>query len=238
VRAARQANGGADTVLVTIYVNPLQFGAGEDFDRYPRTLDADLEICRAEGADLVFVPPVVHTRAPRVRLSAGPLGECLEGASRPGHFDGMLTLVATMLHLTGADVAYFGQKDAQQLALIRTMVQDLGFPVDICEVPTMRDADGLALSSRNRYLSADERASALALSAALFAARDATAAGRPDSALAEAGAVLDAASQVKVDYLAVVDPDTFENVEQPPGRVLVAARVGATRLIDNLLIQG
>ncbi|NEB81753.1 pantoate--beta-alanine ligase, partial [Streptomyces sp. SID14478] len=175
IRAARARAGADGEVVVTVFVNPLQFGAGEDLDRYPRTLDADVEIAERAGADTVFAPSadeVYPGGQPQVRITAGPMGERLEGAARPGHFDGMLTVVAKLLHLTRADVALFGQKDAQQLALIRRMVRDLNFDVEIGAVPTVREDDGLALSSRNRYLSADERRSALALSRALFAGRD------------------------------------------------------------------
>ncbi|MCX3061339.1 pantoate--beta-alanine ligase, partial [Streptomyces beihaiensis] len=180
IRAARERAGADGEVVVTVFVNPLQFGAGEDLDRYPRTLDADVELAAAAGADTVFAPSadeVYPGGQPQVRITAGPMGERLEGASRPGHFDGMLTVVAKLLHLTRADVALYGQKDAQQLALIRRMVRDLNFDVEIVAVPTVREADGLALSSRNRYLSPDERAAALALSRALFAGRDRHAAG-------------------------------------------------------------
>ena len=180
VRAAREAVGADGQVVVTVFVNPLQFGAGEDLDRYPRTLDADLRVAAAEGADVVFAPgleEVYPGGEPQVRIAAGPMGERFEGASRPGHFDGMLTVVAKLLHLTEPDVALYGRKDAQQLALIRRMVRDLNFPVEIVGVPTVREDDGLALSSRNRYLAPEERRTALALSRALFAARDAVAAG-------------------------------------------------------------
>ncbi|MEU1130907.1 pantoate--beta-alanine ligase, partial [Streptomyces sp. NPDC005900] len=175
IRAARRIAGPDGEVVVTVFVNPLQFGAGEDLDRYPRTLDADLKIAEQAGADTVFAPGVDEVYPggePQVRVSAGPMGTVLEGATRPGHFDGMLTVVAKLLHLTRPDVALFGQKDAQQLALIRRMVRDLNFPVEIVGVPTVREDDGLALSSRNRYLSPDERRTALALSQALFAGRD------------------------------------------------------------------
>ncbi|MBM7168370.1 pantoate--beta-alanine ligase, partial [Streptomyces sp. G44] len=179
IRAARRAAGPDGEVVVTVFVNPLQFGAGEDLDRYPRTLDADVKIAEQAGADAVFAPAVDEVYPggePQVRVSAGPMGTVLEGATRPGHFDGMLTVVAKLLHLTGPDVALFGQKDAQQLALIRRMVRDLDFPVEIVGVPTVREDDGLALSSRNRYLSPEERRTALALSRALFAGRDGLAA--------------------------------------------------------------
>ena len=224
----REARKSADAVLVTVFVNPLQFGAGEDLDRYPRTLEADLDVCEREGADVVFAPTqdvVYPDGPPLVRVSAGPVGDVLEGASRPGHFDGVLTVVLKLLHLTRPDVALFGQKDAQQLAAIRAMVRDLDLPVEVVAVPTVREADGLALSSRNRYLSETERVTALALSRAL-STRD-VAAGR---------AVLAAEPGVDVDYLTRVDSTTFR--DDPDGDLLVvAARVGTTRLIDNLVLQ-
>jgi pantoate--beta-alanine ligase len=175
IRTARAHVGPDGFVVVTVFVNPLQFGAGEDLERYPRTLEADLKTARESGADAVFAPSVEEVYpggAPLVTLAAGPMGERLEGASRPGHFDGMLTVVAKLLHLTRADVTFFGLKDAQQLALVRRMAHDLNFPTEIVGVPTVRENDGLALSSRNRYLSPAERRTALALSQALFAARD------------------------------------------------------------------
>jgi pantoate--beta-alanine ligase len=175
IRTARELAGPDGEVVVTVFVNPLQFGAGEDLDRYPRTLDADLGLAGQAGADVVFAPSageVYPGGEPEVRVTAGAMGERLEGGSRPGHFDGMLTVVAKLLHLTAPDLALFGQKDAQQLALVRRMNRDLNFGVEIVAVPTARDADGLARSSRNRYLSPPERRTALALSRALFAGRD------------------------------------------------------------------
>ncbi|MEW2318113.1 pantoate--beta-alanine ligase [Streptomyces bauhiniae] len=175
IRAAREIAGPDGEVVVTVFVNPLQFGVGEDLDRYPRTLDADLALAGRAGADAVFAPSVDEVYPggePQVRITAGPMGGRLEGATRPGHFDGMLTVVAKLLHLTRPDVALYGQKDAQQLALIRRMVRDLNFGVEIVGVPTVREEDGLALSSRNRYLAPEERATALTLSRALFAGRD------------------------------------------------------------------
>ncbi|UED85619.1 pantoate--beta-alanine ligase [Streptomyces profundus] len=243
IRAARERVGPGGQVVVTVYVNPLQFGAGEDFERYPRTLDADVEVAAAAGADLVFAPTdaeMYPDGRPSVTLAAGPLGERLEGASRPGHFDGMLTVVAKLLHLTRADYATFGAKDAQQLALVRRMVRDLNFPVRIVPVPTLRDPDGLARSSRNRYLSPAERVSALAISRALFAAAE-----RPDApgARAAARAVLDEAAggdpPLALDYLALLDPATLDEVrDEHTGEALlaVAARVGDTRLIDNVTL--
>jgi pantoate--beta-alanine ligase len=246
IRTARERAGVDGTVVVTVFVNPLQFGAGEDLDRYPRTLDADLMLASEAGADVVFAPGVDEVYPggePQVRLSAGPMGRGYEGASRPGHFDGMLTVVAKLLHLTGPDLAFFGEKDGQQLALIRRMVADLNFPVEIAGVPTVREADGLALSSRNRFLSAEERERALALSRALFAGRDARAAGAAPSAVKKAAqAVLEAAgSGIALDYLGLIDPSDFTEIhrEDFTGEAVlaVAAKVGATRLIDNVRIR-
>ncbi|MCM3926567.1 pantoate--beta-alanine ligase, partial [Frankia sp. AiPs1] len=175
----RAARARADQVVATIFVNPLQFGAGEDLDRYPRTLAADLAVCAREGVDVVFAPAVIHDPPPLVRFSAGPLGAVLEGASRPGHFDGMLTLVGTMLHLVQPDLAFFGRKDAQQLVCIRRMVADLAYDVTVIGVETAREPDGLARSSRNVYLTAEQRTEALALSRALAAGAAASADGAP-----------------------------------------------------------
>lgn len=222
IRAAREQS---DSVVVTVFVNPLQFGAGEDLARYPRTLGADLVLCEAGGADVVFTATreVVYPSEPLVRVSAGPIGDVLEGASRPGHFDGMLTVVLKLLHLIEPDVALFGQKDAQQLACIRRMVQDLDVPVAVVAVPTVREPDGVALSSRNRYLSVPQRRTALVLSQALTT-RD-----------VDAGRALIGDSEADLDYLERVDSRTFEVT--PDGDLLVvAARVGTTRLIDNLLL--
>jgi pantoate--beta-alanine ligase len=237
----RAAGRRADTVIVTVFVNPLQFGAGEDLDRYPRTLDADLVVAGEEGADVVFAPDVdqMYPRGvPAVRVSAGVLGEQLEGASRPGHFDGVLTVVGKLLHLTRPDVAVFGAKDAQQLALIRRMVTDLDLDVDIAAEPTVREPDGLALSSRNRYLSPDERVAAAALPRALCAGAAAGEAGL-DDVLRAAAAVLDTSPRIAVDYLALVDDDTWHPAgpETTRGRLLVAARIGTTRLIDNVPVH-
>jgi pantoate--beta-alanine ligase len=240
VRAARAE---ADAVVVTIFLNPLQFAAGEDLDRYPKTFESDLEICTREGVDLVFAPTpdVIYPNGePRVRVAAGPLGDRLEGEHRPGHFDGVLTVVAKLLHLTAPDLAYFGEKDAQQLALIGQMVRDLDFPVEIVAVPTVREDGGLALSSRNTYLTDRDRSAARSLNRALEAG--AAAAGATSghegaaAALAAAQRVLDAEPALSVDYLALVDEETWEDAGAgtTKGRLLVAARVGTTRLIDNV----
>ncbi|MGW7520569.1 pantoate--beta-alanine ligase [Streptomyces sp. NPDC054796] len=265
IRMARARVGPEGQVVVTVFVNPLQFGPGEDLDRYPRTLEADLTVAEKAGADLVLAPSaeeVYPGGEPQVRLSAGPMGGRLEGASRPGHFDGMLTVVAKLLHLTAPDVSFFGQKDAQQLALIRRMVRDLNFPVEIVGVPTVREADGLALSSRNRYLSRAERATALALSRALFAAREAAnpdpatdpdpdKGSAPTQAPPTASRVREAARAVlaeaarldpplALDYAALIDPADFTEVPDDfvgEAVLAVAARVGGTRLIDNLPLR-
>ena len=224
-------------VLVTIFVNPLQFGPNEDFDRYPRTLDSDLAVCAAEGIDLVFAPDrdeMYPGGEPLVRVQAGPLGTVLEGASRPGHFDGVLTVVCKLFLLTRADSAFFGEKDYQQLALIKRMVRDLEIPVEVRGVPTVREPDGLALSSRNRYLTAEERESALALSRAL---REGASRTTADDALAAAHKILSADGGVVVDYLALTDPDLGPAPAMGPARLLVAARVGTTRLIDNVSLR-
>ncbi|WP_402468813.1 pantoate--beta-alanine ligase [Isoptericola aurantiacus] len=244
VRRARAEAGPGGQVLVTIFVNPLQFGQGEDLDAYPRDLEGDLARLADVGADVVFAPEpdVVYPDGdPVVRVSAGRIGEVLEGASRPGHLDGVLTVVLKLMHLTRPDVALFGAKDAQQLLAVRRMVRDLDLEVEVLGVPTERDADGLALSSRNAYLSAADRASALALSSALRAGDAAAAAGDGVSAvLAAASGILDGAPGVDRDYLALVDPDTVEEVptgHTGPALLLVAARVGTTRLIDNQAVD-
>jgi pantoate--beta-alanine ligase len=241
----RTARAVADArVVVSVFVNPLQFGPGEDLDRYPRTLEADLAVCEEEGVDLVFAPSAADmypNGQPRVTVNPGPAGQVLEGEFRPGFFGGVLTVVLKLFSLVRPDIAVFGTKDAQQLALIRTMVADLDLGLSITAVTTVREPDGLAMSSRNRYLSAAERSTALALSRALRAGVSAAAAG-PAATLAAAQAVLDAAPGLSVDYLALVDPETFAPVGVPaagPGRgvLAVAARVGTTRLIDNMLID-
>ncbi|GGN74487.1 pantothenate synthetase [Actinoplanes lobatus] len=221
-------------VVVTIFVNPLQFGPNEDYEKYPRTLDEDLAACRAEGADVVFAPgrdDVYPYGQPSITMHPGPLGEILEGASRPGHFSGMLTVVEKLLMLTRAGVAYFGEKDFQQLALIRRMARDLELPVEIVGVPTVREGDGLALSSRNGYLSPDQRRSALTLSRAL---REGAVRRDPASVLAVARKILADEPGVRVDYLELTGPDLGPVPEEGPARLLVAARVGTTRLIDNV----
>lgn len=271
-RLARTAVEQNDVVVASIFVNPLQFGDAVDLDRYPRTLDADLALLDAEGVDLAFAPSVEEVYPggePLVRVTAGPLGEKWEGASRPGHFDGALTVVAKLLHyaipgaglpaagavVLGAVVsgpggglpayrAYFGQKDAQQLALVRRMVADLNFPVEIVGVPTVRSADGLALSSRNRFLSGEEREAALVLSRALSLLEERANAHEPLD-LDSAQALVASQPLVEPDYFEVVDPRTLEplaeNCRETPfrgeGLAIIAARVGPVRLIDNVLLS-
>ncbi|MFF1572567.1 pantoate--beta-alanine ligase [Leifsonia sp. NPDC058292] len=224
-------------VVVSIFVNPLQFGPTEDLERYPRTLDAD--VAQLDGlADLVFAPTAAEmypSGAPETRVTAGAVASLYEGEVRPGHFDGMLTVVAKLFNIVAPDVAVFGQKDAQQVHLVGRMVGDLDLPVTIAVVDTVREQDGLALSSRNRYLDDDQRAAAVVLSQALAAAAAAAPKGT-DAVLAAARARLAAEPAVKLDYLVVVDPETFLAVDAEhhgPATVLVAARFGTTRLIDN-----
>ena len=237
IRAARQA---ARTVVVTIFVNPLQFGPNEDFDRYPRTLDEDVRMCAEADVDIVFAPEVAEVYPagpPMVQVSPGEMGEVLEGEFRPGFFTGVLTVVGKLLHLTRPDLAFFGQKDAQQLALIQRMAVDLNMDVEIVGVPTVREPDGLAKSSRNRFLSGPERVTALSLSAALAAG-----AGQrtPQAVRTAAAEILVGAEKaeppLRLDYLALVDPRDFREVAEDyrgPAVLAVAARVGRTRLIDN-----
>jgi len=236
IRTARQR---AQAVVVTVFLNPLQFAPGEDLAKYPRTLPSDVALCEEHGVDLVFAPTtdVVYPEGePLVRVSAGPVGDILEGRSRPGHFDGVLTVVAKLLHLIDPHLAYFGRKDAQQLWLITQMVRDLDLPVEVVPVRTVRADDGLALSSRNAYLSDADRSAALALSRAL-AAGSAAAREGPAAVLAGAKAVLAAEPALQVDYLALVDPVTFDDGLHGEAVLLIAAFVGATRLIDNTLVH-
>jgi pantoate--beta-alanine ligase len=237
----RAARADSDHLLATIFVNPLQFGPNEDFARYPRTMDADLEILRGEGTDAVFRPDpeelYPHGR-PRVRVDPGPLASILEGAYRPGHFDGVLTVVLKLLNLTRADMAYFGEKDYQQLTLIRGMVDDLNVPVEIVGVPTVREADGLALSSRNRFLSPPQREAALALSRGLRAGAVAAEAGlAAEVVLAAVGKEIEGTPGVVPDYIELTDPSLGPPPHRGAARLLVAARVGETRLIDNRAVE-
>jgi pantoate--beta-alanine ligase len=238
MRLARDLAGDG-VVVASVFVNPLQFGPGEDLDRYPRSLDADRELCAREGVDIVFAPGVDEVYPggePQVTVRPGPLGKVLEGKIRPGHFRGVLTVVAKLFGLVRPDVAVFGEKDYQQLVLIRRMVLDLNMGVEVVGAPTVREADGLALSSRNRYLDAEQRLAATALGRALHAAERNAAYG-VQVALDEARTEL-REHLVDLDYLVVTDPGLGELPRVvPPGteaRMLVAARVGTTRLIDNV----
>lgn len=236
VREARKVPG--SVVVASIFVNPLQFGPTEDLDAYPRTLDTDLEMLRAEGADIAFTPTAaaMYPSGPRTTVVPGPLGAQLEGEARPTHFAGMLTVVLKLLQIVGPDRAFFGEKDYQQLVLVRQMVDDLNVDVRIVGVPIVREHDGLAMSSRNRYLDPVERERAVALSAALLAGCYAGSAG-PAAAVAAARAVLDETPGVDVAYLEVRDPWLGPPPAFGTGRLLVAARVGATRLLDNVAVE-
>jgi pantoate--beta-alanine ligase len=232
----------AETVVVSIFVNPLQFGPNEDLDKYPRTLDADVEKLDAAGVEFVFAPSVaeMYPQGPsQTRVTAGTVGTLFEGASRPGHFDGMLTVVAKLLGIVRPDVVLFGQKDAQQVFLVQRMIADLDVATEVAVVETVRENDGLALSSRNRFLDEREKRAALALSTALEAAESSGDRGI-DAVLAAAQSVLMGESLVRLDYLSVVNPATFLPVDDDyrgKARVIIAARVGDTRLIDNALIH-
>jgi pantoate--beta-alanine ligase len=234
IRHARRAPG-ATVVAVSIFVNPLQFGPGEDLDRYPRTLEADLDKCRAEGVELVFTPTatVMYGENAQVTVHPGPLGDELEGAVRPGHFAGVLTVVTKLFGIVRPQLAYFGEKDYQQLVLVRRMARELNLGVDVIGVPTVREPDGLALSSRNVYLGAEERQRSIALSAALNAGKLAAAHGA-DAALEAAEKVLAGEPEIDVDYLALRDPELGPAPSVGRARLLVAARLGKTRLIDNI----
>jgi pantoate--beta-alanine ligase len=281
LRRARELAGPNGAVAVSIFVNPLQFGPNEDLDKYPRTLDADLAACEAEGVDLVFAPSVgeMYPQEQLVRVDPGPTGEILEGEFRPGFFHGVLTVVLKLFSLVRPDIAVFGQKDAQQLVLVRRMSADFGLGIEIEAVQTVRAADGLALSSRNKYLSPAERAVAPVLHRAV-AAGAAAASGGPGAVLGAAQAVLDqlvlaepvlaepvlaepvlaepvlaepvlnvaggglpAGASPRVDYLALVDERSYAPVRDDDldfhgtAVLAIAARVGTTRLIDNVLVQ-
>jgi pantoate--beta-alanine ligase len=270
LRRARELAGPAGTVVVSIFVNPLQFGPNEDLDKYPRALDADLAACEAEGVDLVFAPSVraMYPQEQLVRVDPGPTGEILEGEFRPGFFHGVLTVVLKLFSLVRPDTAVFGQKDAQQLVLVRRMSADFGLGIQIEAVQTVRAADGLALSSRNKYLSPVERAVAPVLHRAL-AAGAAVASGGPGAVVAAAQAVLDhlaldapvlddtvlddtvlddtgsepGEASPRVDYLALADERSYELVRNDDldfhgtAVLAIAARVGTTRLIDNVIVE-
>jgi pantoate--beta-alanine ligase len=237
---ARAEVGDGGVVVASIFVNPTQFAPGEDLDRYPRTLDTDVEACASAGADVVFTPAVDEVypgglTTGAVTVEPGPLADVLEGASRPGHFQGVLTVVAKLFGLVRPDVAVFGEKDYQQLALVRRMAADLCLAVEVVGAETVREPDGLAMSSRNRYLDTDQRREAVALSLALFAARAAADRGAL-AALNTARAELRKTHSVDLDYLEITAPDLGPAPESGPARMLIAARVGNTRLIDNVAL--
>lgn len=234
------ARAGSGMVVASIFVNPLQFGPGEDYDHYPRSEGRDLSLASDLGVDVVFRPTVSEIypagRSDMVSVSAGRLGTVLEGASRPGHFDGVLTVVAKLFNLVRPDLAWFGQKDAQQLALVKRMVRDLGFPLEIHTCPTVRASDGLAISSRNRLLSPEERARATVLHEALLAGRAAldrgAGAAGAEAAMAE---TVSSEPEVTLDYARVVDPNTFDvPAQHGPALIVGAVRIATIRLIDNL----
>lgn len=239
----RRAREGCDAVVVSIFVNPLQFGSTEDLAAYPRDDQRDLTIAERLGVDLVFAPSVEEMYPggePEVTVDPGPLGDRLEGASRPGHFRGVTTVVAKLFHIVGRCRAYFGEKDAQQLAAVRRMVRDLSFPIEIVACPTVREPDGLAMSSRNARLTPEQRQVAGCLFLALSEAAEMARAGEADVARLVPAMIrkIEATPLVRLDHAAVVDDETFEEVREitRPARALVAAWFADTRLIDNLLL--
>lgn len=234
MREARRLLPPGGRVIVTDFVNPTQFGAGEDFDRYPRTLEADVEVCERNGVDIVLAPSVAEVYGGSelgITVDPGPRGSILEGASRPGHFAGVLTVVAKLMHITRPDIALYGEKDYQQLVLIRDMARALDFPLQVVGVPTVREPDGLAMSSRNRYLSEDARARAAAIPRALDAGGAAAGSGAA-SVIAAAREVLDAEG-IAIDYVTVTDTALGESPASGAGRLLIAVVIDGTRLLDN-----
>jgi pantoate--beta-alanine ligase len=233
----------AGAVIMSIFVNPLQFGPAEDLARYPRDLPRDRVLASGRGVDALFVPTAasMYPRGSETRITPGPSAERWEGAARPGHFAGVLTVVAKLFNLVEPDLACFGRKDVQQLTLVRQMVRDLDWPVEIVAVPTVREPDGLALSSRNAYLSAADRSRAVVLSRALQAAHHAWSSGETRAAAIEerVGRELRAQPEVAVEYISIVEPETLAPVAvvAPSTVVAIAARVGGTRLIDNIEIS-
>jgi pantoate--beta-alanine ligase len=262
----RRARDESDLVVLSVYVNPLQFGEGEDYQEYPRDLEADAELAEKEKVDVVFTPDdrlMYPEGEPPTVVDPGPMGDVLEGASRPGHFRGVCTVVSKLFNMVGPCTAYFGEKDIQQLAIIRMMVRDLSFPVDVEGCPTVREPDGLATSSRNAFLSEEERPAATCLYRALTRASEVVAQGERDAnaVKAEMARVIGAEPLARIDYVAVVAEGTLEEVDRvepagewrlsvvaegraeetsrtmlPHARALVAARVGKIRLIDNMAL--
>ena len=243
VSLMRRARDERDAVVVSIFVNPLQFGPGEDLSRYPRDEQRDLSMAGELGVDVVFAPTIEEmypAGEPAVSVDPGPLGDRLEGAVRPRHFRGVATVVAKLFEVVGPSTAYFGEKDAQQLAVIRHMVRDLSFPIDVVGCPTVRELDGLAMSSRNAYLSPVQREAAGCLFLALSEAAEMARGGERDAArlVAAMAREIGATPEARIDYAAVVDEERFEEVGtiSGPARALVAAKFGETHLIDNLLL--
>ncbi|MEX2406681.1 MAG: pantoate--beta-alanine ligase [Actinomycetota bacterium] len=239
----RRARADRDFVVVSIFVNPLQFGDTADLAAYPRDEERDLELARGLGVDVFFAPPVEEmypAGEPDATVNPGPVAERLEGASRPGHFRGVATALAKLFHAVGPSAAYFGEKDAQQLAVVRRVVGDLSFPIEVVVCPTVREADGLAMSSRNARLSPEQREAAGCLFLALSEAAELARSGERDAAhlVAAMAREIGATPQARLDYAAVVDDDTFEELRtvDRPARAVVAARFGDVRLIDNLLL--
>jgi pantoate--beta-alanine ligase len=243
ISLVRAAKAQCDIVAATIFVNPTQFGPNEDFSRYPRTLAADSALLEAEGVDILFAPTAEEmypTGAARTFIEVGGIGDRLDGLSRPGHFRGVATVVAKLFHIATPNLAFFGQKDAAQVAVLRAMVQDLNLATNLVVCPIVRDPDGLALSSRNRYLSAEERTQALLLSQSLAAATDMAKAGVQDAQQLRSTILqhLQVSPAIKIDYVEVVDPNTLEPIQDTRSGALIAiaAWVGHTRLIDNALL--
>lgn len=239
VERARKEN---DVVVVSIYVNPTQFGPNEDFTKYPRTFDADKKLCADAGADIIFAPENLYSDENRTYITVGGLDETLCGLSRPGHFRGVATVVAKLFAITQPDRAYFGRKDGQQLLIIETMVRDLNIPVTIVPCETVREADGLAMSSRNKYLSAADRKKALCLSRALKHFKKQVDAGERDAmtVLGEMAEILSEDPDVEIDYVSIVDAHNLEDLKTIEGDVLaaIAVKIGTTRLIDNVRVTG
>ncbi len=240
VRVAREQ---CDAVAVSIFVNPTQFGPNEHFSKYPRTFDADCKLLETENVELLFAPTAeeMYPSGASTFVTVEEIGDRLDGASRPGHFRGVATIVAKLFHIIGPDKAFFGQKDAAQVAVLRRMLRDLNFPLELIACPTVREPDGLALSSRNRYLSPAERAQALALSRTLFETQRRITAGTfaAQTLIENAMASLAAEPHLRVDYFRIVDPDTLVDVDdvRQGALIAVAALVGSTRLIDNILVS-
>ena len=241
IRAARVD---CSFVVVSLFVNPTQFALGEDYQKYPRTLDADVQTCRREKVDLVFAPAadVMYTGEPLTTVQVAKLTDVLCGPHRPGHFDGVTTVVAKLFNIVQPAAAYFGQKDAQQAVVIKQMAADLFCPVEVVVCPTVREDDGLAMSSRNAHLSSRQRAQAAAIYAALEAAAERVARGERNVAtlVEQITADLEAAGPCEIDYVSIVDPETLQPVQRVtgPALVAVAVRIGSTRLIDNLAVDG